>query len=199
MTGESVPAGQITEEFEEKRSRFIGRLVAAGSEKEFHAALGLLKQEHPKARHIAWAFRFSSDNGQLPAEGFSDDGEPSGTAGMPLLKQLRHYRLINGAVFAVRYFGGIKLGTGGLQRAYGQCARSVLSSDHALMPYIPFSDITIETSFQADGVVRSLIDQAGGEILSADYTATGVRLNCALPDSEWPAVQAALPDEAIVR
>ncbi len=199
MSDDTVPTGQITEEFEEKRSRFIGRLIAASSAKEFHTALSQLKQEHPKARHIAWAFRFRGDDGLLPVEGFSDDGEPSGTAGMPLLKQLRHYRLINGAVFAIRYFGGIKLGTGGLQRAYGQCARSVLSQDNALMPYIPFSRVTIDASFQADGQVRSLLDQAGGEVLSADYTATGVRLDCSLPDSEWPAIRANLPDDAVTR
>ncbi|MDO5046478.1 IMPACT family protein, partial [Campylobacter sp.] len=97
-----------------KKSTFISFLVPMAKFKSFHEEL---KSEHPKAVHIVWAYRELNKYAQI-VENQSDDGEPKGTSGAPSLNALRGANLINAGVFIVRYFGGIKLGTGGLVRAY---------------------------------------------------------------------------------
>lgn len=101
-------------EFEVKKSVFIAHLCEFS---HFKALLVALKKEHSKARHFVWAFRHLNELGQI-VEDKSDDGEPKGTSGLPCLNVLRGAQLINAAIIVVRYFGGIKLGTGGLVRAY---------------------------------------------------------------------------------
>lgn len=98
-----------------KKSTFLSFLVPIS---EFKATHERLKNEHSKAVHIVWASRELNKYNQI-VENQSDDGEPKGTSGQPSLAALRGVNLINVGVFIVRYFGGIKLGTGGLVRAYG--------------------------------------------------------------------------------
>ena len=100
--------------FEEKKSKFYGYMLSCESEAEIKKALEDLRKEHKKATHICYAYRLSSPF----AEKAVDDGEPSGTAGRPILNVLQKKDLKNVCVFVVRYFGGIKLGAGGLVRAY---------------------------------------------------------------------------------
>ncbi|EAL7991377.1 YigZ family protein, partial [Campylobacter jejuni] len=90
-----------------------------------------LKKEHPKAVHFVYAYRVLNDFNQI-VEDKSDDGEPKGTSGMPTLNVLRGYDLINAALITVRYFGGIKLGTGGLVRAYSDAANTVINNSSLL-------------------------------------------------------------------
>ena len=97
-----------------KKSNFLTYLVPYDEFDETHEKL---KLEHPKAVHIVWAYRHHNKYLQI-VENQSDDGEPHGTSGPPSLNALRGADLINTGVFIVRYFGGIKLGTGGLVRAY---------------------------------------------------------------------------------
>ncbi|EAL3126754.1 YigZ family protein, partial [Campylobacter jejuni] len=87
--------------------------------------------EHPKAVHFVYAYRVLNDFNQI-VEDKSDDGEPKGTSGMPTLNVLRGYDLINAALITVRYFGGIKLGTGGLVRAYSDAANTVINNSSLL-------------------------------------------------------------------
>lgn len=103
-----------TAKSEIKKSTFISVLVPINEFKNTH---NHLKNEHPKAVHIVWAYRELNRFHQI-VENQSDDGEPKGTSGAPSLNALRGAELINAGVFIVRYFGGIKLGTGGLVRAY---------------------------------------------------------------------------------
>ncbi|MGG7073994.1 YigZ family protein [Campylobacter sp. 9BO] len=98
-----------------KKSNFLAFLCPISDFKAIHERL---KSEHPKAVHIVWAYRELNKYSQI-VENQSDDGEPKGTSGQPSLAALRGAELINVGVFIVRYFGGIKLGTGGLVRAYG--------------------------------------------------------------------------------
>ncbi|MGG7048816.1 MULTISPECIES: IMPACT family protein [unclassified Campylobacter] len=98
-----------------KKSNFLAFLCPISDFKALHE---YLKSEHPKAVHIVWAYRELNKYSQI-VENQSDDGEPKGTSGQPSLAALRGAELINVGVFIVRYFGGIKLGTGGLVRAYG--------------------------------------------------------------------------------
>jgi len=99
---------------EERKSKFIAHIFPHN---QLEALLKSLKKEHPKARHFVVAFRYMNKLEQI-TEGSSDNFEPKGTAGRPALNVLRGHGLINTGVIIVRYFGGIKLGTGGLVRAY---------------------------------------------------------------------------------
>jgi len=99
---------------EEKKSKFIAYLLPYG---DFETTLQTLKTTHPKARHFVTAFRYLNEYNQI-IEGSSDDGEPKGSSGKPILKVLQGHDLINVGVIVVRYFGGTLLGVGGLVRAY---------------------------------------------------------------------------------
>ena len=110
---------------EEKKSKFIAYAYPISSEEDVKAHIQQLKKEHFKARHHCSAYRINQ-KGCL-VEHSSDDGEPSGTAGRPMLEVLRHEQVNNILVVVVRYFGGIKLGTGGLARAYSQATKEVLN------------------------------------------------------------------------
>ncbi len=98
----------------EKKSRFLGYLLENTNMQEINEALEFLRREHKKATHICYAYKLTSPF----AEKAVDDGEPGGTAGRPILNVLQKKNLSNICVFIVRYFGGIKLGAGGLVRAY---------------------------------------------------------------------------------
>jgi len=120
-----IPSGTGHADFVKKKSRFIGesRYVQSIEEVRFHVKR--LRRVHPYARHIVWAFVVGNDRNQ---QGLSDDGEPHGTAGRPIMDHIVGERLTYTLVTVVRYFGGIKLGTGGLVSAYARCAReSILS------------------------------------------------------------------------
>ncbi len=109
-------------EYEAKKSNFFAFLTPWS---EFEKQKKALKQAHPKAAHIVWAYRILNEFEQI-VENQSDDGEPKGTSGPPCLNVLRGSELVNCGVLVVRYFGGIKLGTGGLVRAYGASVNEVI-------------------------------------------------------------------------
>ncbi len=112
-----------TATYEANRSKFIAHLVPIA---DFATLREQLKGEHPKASHIVYATRELNAQDQI-VENSSDDGEPRGVAGVPTLNVLRGNDLINVALLTVRYFGGTKLGTGGMVRAYGGAAKAVVS------------------------------------------------------------------------
>ena len=109
---------------EVKKSKFLSFLVPIFRFKNLQAEL---KEKHPKANHIVYAYRELNEFKQV-VENSSDDGEPKGAAGVPTLNAMRGAKLINCAILTVRYFGGIKLGVGGMARAYGASANEVISS-----------------------------------------------------------------------
>lgn len=109
---------------EVNRSKFLSFLVPIC---EFSGFQEKLKARHPKADHVVYALRTLNEWGRI-VENSSDDGEPKGCAGIPVLNVLRGGEMIECAVLIVRYFGGIKLGTGGMARAYAQAAKNVLSA-----------------------------------------------------------------------
>jgi len=108
---------------EVKQSKFIAHLTPYS---DYEPTLKLLKSQHPKARHFVTAFRYLNEYNQI-VEHSSDDGEPKGTSGKPSLMVLQGQDLINTAVIIVRYFGGTKLGTGGLVRAYSDAVNLVIN------------------------------------------------------------------------
>lgn len=113
---------QKEEQYIEKKSKFLGYRLDCKSLDEVEKALDFLKKEHKKATHICYAYSLSSPF----LEKAVDDGEPSGTAGRPILSVLQKRGVRDVCVFVVRYFGGIKLGAGGLVRAYTKISSEVL-------------------------------------------------------------------------
>jgi len=123
MASYLVPGGQATAELREKGSRFLAVVGAAAAEEEARAVLASLARDHPDATHLCWALRL----GWPPRERSSDAGEPAGTAGVPMLQVLRGAGLSDVLAVAVRWFGGVKLGKGGLARAYAAAVRAALA------------------------------------------------------------------------
>ncbi len=120
-----IPAGTGRSDFTEKKSRFIGEAVKALSPEEARSRIRELREQHPRARHVAWAYVLGHDGALV---GLSDDGEPHGTAGRPILDPIQGAGLTETLVTVVRYFGGVKLGTGGLVSAYGRCAKEAVEA-----------------------------------------------------------------------
>ena len=108
--------------YEIKKSIFLPHIAPIRKFDELRAEL---KTEHPKAAHIVWAYRYINEFNQI-VENANDDGEPKGSSGQPVLNVLRGLEIVNAAILVVRYFGGVKLGVGGLARAYGASAKMVL-------------------------------------------------------------------------
>jgi len=161
------PANDGFFELIEKRSRFITYCQKVSRPEEFKQLLNSLKKQYPDARHFCYGFRIGPLNSAL--RGFSDDGEPNGTAGMPILNVIDHSDFSDVAIIVVRYFGGTKLGTGGLARAYSEAANSVLK----LMQWVDFEEkkeIKLLCQFQQEHQLRYLIKQLGGDIKSIEYS-----------------------------
>ena len=128
--------------FEEKKSTFLAYLCPIDAFDTLHVTL---KSEHPKAAHIVWAKRSFNAYRQI-VENNSDDGEPKGTSGPPVLNVMRGFELVEVGILIVRYFGGIKLGTGGLVRAYGNSAKEVISKA-SLIPFVFKEILTCKTDY----------------------------------------------------
>ena len=140
-----VPAGEGVGEHEDRGSRFVAHLFRAADETAFQARLEELRGAHPKARHHCWAWRIGG------AYRFSDDGEPGGTAGRPMLQVLDGSGLDEVAVICVRWFGGVKLGTGGLVRAYtAAAARALEAAGRAQV--VPRAALRLELPFDLLGL-----------------------------------------------
>jgi uncharacterized YigZ family protein len=137
----------VTVTYEIKKSKFIATLVPYW---QFDETMKRLKKEHPKARHFVYAYRYLNSLEQI-VENSSDDGEPKGTSGKPALTVLYGNELINSAVIIVRYFGGIKLGTGGLVKAYTE-ATNLTIKGAKLQEYIKL--YTAKISFEYSHVSK---------------------------------------------
>ena len=118
-----IPSGPGEAEFTEKRSRFLGHVRMVESEEEARAFIAEMKRKYYDARHNCWCYAIKDG-----PERYSDDGEPQGSAGIPMLEVLRRRGVTNAVCVVTRYFGGVLLGTGGLLRAYTQSAKDALDA-----------------------------------------------------------------------
>jgi uncharacterized YigZ family protein len=134
---------------EVKKSKFISYIVEY---KNFSQTLKQLKLKHQKARHIIYAYRYLNEYNQI-VENSSDDGEPKGVAGRPTLTVIQGHDLINTVIITIRYFGGIKLGMGGMVRAYSDSANEVLNSCE-LLEYIEYCYESIEVEYSNLSIVE---------------------------------------------
>jgi len=173
--------------FEEtiKKSRFIGhaaRVTSMAESLEFYESV-----IDPQATHNCWAWRI---NFQVRS---SDDGEPSGTAGRPMLNVIEQRGLENVMVVVTRYFGGIKLGVGGLVRAYSGTTAKCL--DRAgVVELFPMSEYTIKAGFEWASTLHSLLDQFSAEKLEESYDNDGVTLKIRCREARYGKLASGLRD-----
>lgn len=151
--------------YEEKKSKFIAHLMPYP---QFDEVMKRLKEEHPKGRHHVYAYRYLNEFDQI-VENCSDDGEPKGTSGKPSLAVLSGHKLINSAVIIVRYFGGIKLGTGGLVRAYSDAVNKVIEQS-ILHPYKKLAEKELHCSYTELSKVEYLLEKNAITILEKTFT-----------------------------
>jgi len=155
----------------EKQSKFIAHLMPYSAYCEI---LKALKQEHPKARHFVTAFRYINEFDQI-VEGSSDDGEPKGTSGKPTLAVLRGQELINVAVVIVRYFGGTKLGTGGLVRAYSE-STNMVAKQAKLLEYKKLEQRVIYCRYSDASKIEYLLQQRSIAIEQKTFQTSGIKM-----------------------
>ncbi len=165
------------------KSRFYAWTTCCHSESEVGNALRQIATPHQSASHLAYAFRIKSKDGIIPR--FSDAGEPSGTAGKPILQMLEGRDLINVCVAVIRYYGGINLGTGGLARAYSSTARMALEASK-IMPFIEMQELKLTIQYnRMDELTRTLM-LLKGKVLDKTFD-SAVHVKISLPVTETSA------------
>lgn len=162
------------------KSRFIAAALPCADEREIGAALRAFAAQHPTAHHLAYGFRIKTAEGIIPR--FSDAGEPSGTAGMPILKHIEGRDLINVCVAVIRYYGGINLGTGGLVRAYGGTAKLALDIAKTA-DYVEMRAYPLTVSYKQMDMLTNVLPKCNGTILSKSFNEQ-VDLVLSLPVNE---------------
>lgn len=152
-------------EYKEKGSKFIAYTFPVYSEDEVKECLEVVKKEHFKARHFCYAYRIGLDGKRFRA---NDDGEPSGTAGRPILGQIDSFGLANVLSIVVRYFGGTKLGTSGLKRAYKESTKDAFQQAQIVEKIIE-DQFNVVFDYVATSDVMNFIKNEGFKILKASY------------------------------
>jgi uncharacterized YigZ family protein len=165
-----IPNATARASQEIKRSRFITQLAHTPGISSAKAFIKHIKDEHPGARHHCWGF-VAGAPGDTMQLGFSDDGEPSGTAGKPILAHLQGSEIGEISAVVTRYSGGIKLGTGGLVKAYGGGVRLALAQ---LIPVkkIPSKTVNVNYRYQQQNAIDGLFRQFEVRVVHSIFTAT---------------------------
>ena len=144
----------------EKGSKFIGFVFPVDNVKELKNALEKIREEHPKATHHCYAFRLGMNGENYRA---NDDGEPSGSAGLPIYNQLLANNLTNILLIVVRYYGGTKLGVSGLVKTYKESAKLTLDEAEIITKELE-SDLEIEFDFHQQNIIFTLLNKFDGKI-----------------------------------
>ena len=176
-------------EIVEKKSRFIATVIPAGSEEEVLAFIESVRKKYWDARHHCFAYVIGERN---ELQRCSDDGEPSGTAGKPMLEVLLGEEIHNVAVAVTRYFGGTLLGTGGLVRAYSAATKQGLASS-VIITKILGVKLCISTDYTGLGKIQYILGQRGLKILDSIYT-DKVELSVLIPGEELEQVKAEITE-----
>ena len=176
--GYAVPANAVDVTLEIRKSRFIAHAIPVRDRAQALARLAEIRERNPDARHYCWAYVLGDPGGSCDAA-TNDDGEPSGTAGKPILNVLRHKGVGDVMVVVVRYFGGIKLGAGGLTRAYSAAAEAVMAN-LLCKQNEPLVTVTLRFDFSREQQVRHWAERHAAVAGPASYD-TEVKLRLQLP------------------
>ena len=191
--GYRAPIREARAEIRDRGSRFLAIVAPAASEDDAKAALEALEAEMPDATHHCWAFRVGPPHRtDTFVERSSDAGEPSGTAGLPILQVLRGSELSDVVAVVVRWYGGTKLGKGGLARAYAGATREAVEVLRTALR-VPTVTLSVELPYDRLGAAKRLIQPPRVELRDEEYGA-GVRLTLEVHESEREALEAALAD-----
>ena len=177
---------RVSVELEIRKSRFIGLAIPVEDRQAAMTELDALRALHPGATHVCWALLAGGQSGM------SDDGEPSGTAGRPILEVLRHHDVDGVLAAVVRYYGGIKLGAGGLVRAYTDAIASAMQIADRV-ERIAMTDLIIEVDYADETRMRHWIEQHAYTLAEATY-GMAVRRQLRLPAASAGEARAALRD-----
>ncbi len=174
-------AQPVSHTLEIRKSRFLACVEPCTDRAAAQVRVNELRAEHPGCAHVCWALLAGGHSAAV------DDGEPSGTAGRPMLDVLRHQQLDGVLATVVRYFGGVKLGAGGLVRAYTDAvAQALLQAEK--IEHIPAQTLNCELAYAHEGVARNLIAELGGELLTVSH-GQAVCLHLRLPTTAVDALQ----------
>lgn len=177
------------DEIIEKKSRFIATVIPADSEEEALTFIEAMKKKYWNATHNCFAYVIGQRN---ELQRCSDDGEPSGTAGRPMLDVLLGEGVHNVAVVVTRYFGGTLLGTGGLVRAYSASTQAGLAAAKIITKIKGFK-LSVKTDYNGLGKIQYILGQRGIKILDSVY-AENVELEVLIPEDEVKSVQAEITE-----
>ena len=172
-----IPSGEGRAEYTEKRSRFLGVVHPAETEEDAKAFIAGIRKTHYDARHNCWCYRI-----QDGTERYSDDGEPQGTAGLPMLEVLHRENVTNAVCVVTRYFGGILLGTGGLLRAYTKAAKDALHAA-GISAVRSWTACRVTCPYALFERVRAVVPVFSGVTEAVDYGAS-VTLSLVVPAEE---------------
>ncbi len=163
-----------------RKSRFIGCVQAVPDRAAAQAIVAAARAEHPGAAHVCWALLAGGQSAAV------DDGEPGGTAGRPMLEVLRHHELEGVLATVVRYFGGVKLGAGGLVRAYTDCVAQALLATEKI-PLQRWQNLHCAVPYALEGLLRHLLDSAGARLTQVEHGEL-VEFMFSLPETTAPAL-----------
>lgn len=172
-----IPAGAGEAEFTEKRSRFLGHVRMVETEDAARDFISEMKRKYYDARHNCWCYSI-----QGGPERYSDDGEPQGSAGIPMLEVLRRRGVTNAVCVVTRYFGGVLLGTGGLLRAYTKSTADALDAA-GLAAVRPWAETELDCTYGQLEKLKSETAAAGGVLEDVVY-GSGVTLKVLVPAEE---------------
>lgn len=166
--------------YKEKGSKFLSFAIPCANTTDAKNHIDSFWKKHPNAVHVCYAWRFGYNNFE---DKYSDDGEPSGTAGRPIFGQILSFDLTNVLIVVVRYYGGVNLGTGGLIQAYKTAAQDALNKAE-IIETEPVSEVEISFTFEHTGIMMRLIDKYNCTITNTVHNETGTKLLFKIPTSK---------------
>ena len=187
-----VPTGESETEFTEKRSRFIGHVFPVETEEQARQHIEEMKKRYHDARHNCWCYRLKDG-----VERYSDDGEPQGTAGQPMLNVFQRQEVTGVCCVVTRYFGGVLLGAGGLVRAYARSAKDALDAA-GLSVVRRWVQVRVPCDYPLLERMKQEVEGAGGALEEMEY-AERVVLHALLPEGAVEAFQARVTERTAGR
>lgn len=181
-----IPAGKVEATIEIKRSQFIAIVEPAANLETFKSKLAEIKEQYPDATHHCYAYQLGPP-GSSRQVGCSDDGEPHGTAGKPMLNILMHQNVGELMAVVIRYYGGVKLGTGGLVRAYSDALLAALE-DLPTRERVDWTYFDLRFSYDLQSDIENALQAFKSEILKKEFQAD-VSIHCRCPSSEAQAMK----------
>lgn len=160
-----VPTGHFSSEISVKASRFIAHVYPIQSQDEAKQLIARLRQEHPGVSHVVWALMLGRERSIFA---YSDDREPRGTAGRPVFEVLKGSGLTNLVLAVLRYFGGTKLGTGGLVRAYSDAAKGVIALTER-KEWRAMAEVRARFAYHSYDRIRRSVEGCKGRVLEEDF------------------------------